>query len=157
MKKYLFVMLCLCPFTLLSNETVSSQPQETTQKSLQAHISTKRITRMINHLWRLVAKGRFHTVYHMMTRDYTMLRPDGSVFNRKQAIQFFKDLKIVEVKDISKLFVVIGKETISAYYIRPERLAGSTEFVDYPLITIFQKVEGTWKWKAEPRSSSLPF
>jgi hypothetical protein len=142
---------------LSASEINAVKSHEVSYGDLEAHISDKKIESWINHLWQNIAKGHFHQVYHMMTKDYKMLRPDGAVFNRKQAIQFFKDLHIVEVQDLSQLFVVKGKDTISAYYIRPQRLEGSTEFVSYPVITTFQKVDGKWKWKAEPRSASLPF
>lgn len=125
------------------------------KSALDTRISDKQITQWLNRLWKNVAKGHFRTVYHMMTKDYKMLREDGSVFNRKQAINFFKKLRIAQVKDLSRLFVVRSKDCISAYYIRPQRLEGSDEFVDYPLITILQKIHGKWLWKAEPRSLML--
>lgn len=157
MKKFLSLIFLVWPIVVGAATDCPAGAPKAAQTTLSTRMSRDKIIHIINRLWRNVANGRFHKVYNMMTKDYTNLRPDGSILNRKQTIHFFKELQIVEVKDLYNLFLVKGKKTFSAYYIRPERLAGQSEFVNYPVISIFEKDHGTWKWKSEPRWNSLPF
>jgi len=155
-KKLFFLWLLACPLILFANGPVSKYASEAPSKTNIHEYFTNTERGLVNKIWSLVKKKKFHTLKKMMTEDFHAVGMDGVVVNRSPAIIDLTQLKLISYQ-IQDLVLTRTKDSIIATYMLFVKVTSSpTVFFPIAEMSTFQKVHGKWKWKADADMNQYP-
>lgn len=152
-KKLFFLLLLGCPLILFADDPASrnipKQISATFPKACCKEYFTHEERGLVHKLWSLVKRKKFNTLQKLMTQDFRVIFINGAIQSRTYALYSLINSQIIDYS-IQDLLLTRTEDCIIATYVLNVRNAPS------PMVSLstaemstFQKVHGTWKWKAD--------